>query len=184
MLFRSRVFEFLLGADLVLGYALTGIQILGIALIVVPIGILFYFDFSKSKGMLLVLLVAVLAAVDISLYKYDISHFNSVESEQAIISLIVALYFFITATLIRKENPLAFLREKIYMAQAGSSGIAYFVNSFAYLYAPASVITTAFRGFSVLFSILTGAFYFKEKKFILRVFLFVIIVAGLLLLII
>ena len=180
---RLATIPLLLGADLMLGYALTGMQILGIILIVAPIGAFFYFDVSKSKEMFLVLLVAVLAAVDISLYKYDISHFNSVESEQAIISLIVALYFFLIATLIRKENPLAFLREKIYVVQAGSSGIASVVNSFAYLYAPASVITTAFRGFSVLFSILTGTFYFKEKRLILRIFLFAVIVAGLLLLI-
>src|SRR3989344_570445 len=153
------------------------------ALFITPIGILFYFDLSKSRGMLLVLLVAILAAIDTGLYKYDISHFNSVESEQAIISLIISLYFFLTATLIRGENPLAFLRQKIYMAQASSSGIAYVVGSFAYLYASASVITAARRGFSVLFSILTGTFYFKERGFFVRTLLFIIILIGLMLLI-
>ncbi|MDO8482074.1 MAG: hypothetical protein Q7S75_03250 [bacterium] len=173
----------LLGADFVLGYPLANIQILGIILIIIPIGILFYSNFSKGKGMFLVLLVAVLAAIDISLYKYDISHFNSVESEQAIISLIIALYFFLTATIIRGENPLSFLREKIYIVQSGSSGIAYLVGSFAYLYAPASIITAAFRGFSVLFSILTGTFYFKERGFLMRAILFLTISIGLVLLI-
>ncbi|OGG71128.1 hypothetical protein A3F27_02180 [Candidatus Kaiserbacteria bacterium RIFCSPHIGHO2_12_FULL_53_13] len=180
---RLATIPLLLVADLVLGYPLASTQILGIILIIIPIGILFYFDLSKSRGMLLVLLVAILAAIDTGLYKYDISHFNSVESEQAIISLIISLYFFLTATLIRGENPLAFLRQKIYMAQASSSGIAYVVGSFAYLYASASVITAARRGFSVLFSILTGTFYFKERGFFVRTLLFIIILIGLMLLI-
>ena len=180
---RLATIPLLLVADVMLGYSLAAKQILGIILIVIPIGILFYSNLSKKKGMFLVLSVAILAAIDISLYKYDITHFNSVESEQAITSLIIALYFFLTATLIRGENPLSFLREKIYMVQTGSSGIAYVVNSFAYLYAPASVITTAFRGFSVLFSILAGTFYFKERGFLVRATLFCVILAGLILLI-
>lgn len=180
---RLATIPLLLGTDLVLGYSLSNLQILGIVLIVIPIGILFYSELSKSKGMFLVLAVAVLAAIDLSLYKYDISHFNSVESEQAIIALIISLYFFLTATLIRGENPLVFLREKIYVAQASSSGIAYVVNSFAYLYAPASVINTAFRGFAVLFAILTGTFYFEERGFLMRALLFLVMVIGLVLLI-
>src|SRR3989344_4831925 len=179
---RLATIPLLLTIDLVLGYRLSYFQILGIVLIVVPIGVLFYSDFSKKKGMLLVLIVALLAAIDLSLYKYNISHFNSVESEQAITSLITSLYFFLTAVLIRGENPLAFLRKKIYMVQAGSSGIAYVVNSFAYLYAPASVVTTAFRGFSVLFSVLAGTFYFREGHFLLRAGLFFVVIVGLFLL--
>ena len=180
---RLATLPILLVTDILLGYSISSIQAFGIILIIIPIGILFYSDLSKMKGMLLALLVAVLAAISISLFKYDISHFNSVESEQAITSLFISLYFFLTATLIRGENPLAFLREKIYMVQTGSSGIAYIVNSFAYLYAPASVITTAFRGFSVLFSIIAGTFYFNERGFFLRGLLFVVILTGLLLLI-
>lgn len=180
---RLATIPLLLGADLMLGYTLTNTQIFGIVLILVPIGALFYLNFSKSSGMFLVLIVAILAAISTGLYKYDISHFNSVESEQAITSLILSLYFFLMAALVRKENPLAFLREKIYILQASSSGIAYVVNSFAYLYAPASVIMTAFRGFSVLFSILTGTFYFKERGVMFRALLFLVIVIGLILLI-
>lgn len=180
---RLATIPLLLAADLALGYSLSNLQILGIILIVIPIGILFYSELSKSREMLLVLAVAVLAAVDLSLYKYDISHFNSVESEQAIMALIASLYFFLTAVFIRKENPLSFLREKIYMAQAGASGIAYVAGSFAYLFAPASVINSAFRGFSVLFSVLSGTYYFRERGFLLRASLSLVIFIGLLLLV-
>ncbi len=180
---RLATVPLVLAADLVLGYSLATSQIFGIILIMIPVGALFYLDFSKSRKTILVLLVAILAALDLSLYKYDISHFNSVESEQAIISLIISLYFFLTAALIRGENPLSFLREKIYMVQAGSSGVAYVVNSFAYLYAPASVIMAAFRGFSVLFSVLSGTLYFKERGFFVRASLFIVILIGLVLLV-
>ena len=180
---RLSTIPLLLGADLFLGYSLSNLQILGIILVVIPIGVLFYSDLTKGRGMLLVLAVAALAAIDLSLYKYDISHFNSVASEQAIMSLIISLYFFLSSTLIRGENPLSFLRQKIYMVQSGSSGVAYVVSSFAYLYAPASIIVTAFRGFSVLFSILSGTFYFNERGFLMRVMLFLLILVGLLLLI-
>lgn len=173
----------LLGIDLALGYTLRPWQMLGITLVVLPIFVLFFRDKFKTKGFWLVLCVAVLAAVDISLYKYDISHYNSPESETAITALIVSLYFFLTATLIRRENPLQFLKQPIYLAQAASSGFANLFGSFAYLFAPASVITTAFRGFSVLFSILTGKFYFREKGFMTRIMLLIMIVVGLLLLV-
>lgn len=169
--------------DLVLGYSLSLYQIGGMFLILLPIGILFGIEKFKTKGFWLVLSVAVLAAIDLSLYKYDISNFNSVAGEQGVISLILSVYFFLASILLRRENPLIFLKQPIYLAQAGASGAAYVVNSFAYLFAPASVIVAAFRGFSVLFSILTGTFYFKEKRFAFRVTLFGIIVAGLLLLI-
>lgn len=180
---RLATIPLLLGADLFLGYPLKSAQMVGMTLIVGSIATLFYFEFSKSKGMLLTLIVSALAAVDLSLYKYDITHFNSVETEQAITSLVLSLYFFLTAVLVGRENPIAFLREKIYMTQALSSSIAYVVNSFAYLYAPASVITTAFRAFSVLFAVLSGTFYFRETGLFLRALLFVVIALGLALLV-
>ncbi|MBI4065721.1 hypothetical protein HY412_00815 [Candidatus Kaiserbacteria bacterium] len=179
---RLATIPLLLLTDLALGYSLSVFQILGMCLIVAPIIVLFS-QGKNDKGLWLALTVAALAAVDISLYKYDISHFNSVEAEQAIISLILSLYFFITAAIVRRENPILFLKRPVYLIQTGSSGLAYVVGSFSYLFAPASIITAAFRGFSVLFSILTGQFYFKEKNFLVRFGLFILIVDGLLLLI-
>ena len=54
--------------------------------------------------------------------------------------------------------------------------------SLASTMAPASVITAALRAFAVLFSILSGKFYFKEKKFYLKLFLFLCVAIGLVLL--
>lgn len=178
---RLATIPVLLLVDFALGYALSTYQILGMCLIVAPVLILFSKE-KSTKGLWLALIVALLAAVDISLYKYDISHFNSVEAEQTIVALVLSLYFFITAVVIRRENPILFLRHPQYIIQAGSSGLASLVGGFAYLFAPASIITAAFRGFSVLFSIISGRFYFKEKSFLMRISLFIMIVLGLFLL--
>jgi drug/metabolite transporter (DMT)-like permease len=50
------------------------------------------------------------------------------------------------------------------------------------VYAPASVITAAMRASAVLFSIISGKFYFREKRFTLKAVLFLIIVLGIVLL--
>ena len=133
--------------------------------------------------MLLALAANILAAIDLSLYKYDISHFNSVAGEQGTMAVVIALYFLIMAIMMHRENPFYALRRPILFGQTVSSGAAYVINSFAYTFGPASIIATAFRGFSVLFSILSGNFYFKEKGFIIRTILFCVIVAGLICLI-
>src|SRR3989344_1396593 len=57
---RLATIPLLLGADLALGYSLSNLQIIGIIFIVIPVGLLFYAEFSKSKGIFLVLAVAVL----------------------------------------------------------------------------------------------------------------------------
>ena len=179
---RLATIPLLLLIDFSLGYILAPFQIAGMFLIVAPIFVLFFLESSNRKGVVLALFVAVLAAIDISLYKYDITHFNSVESEQAVIALILALYFYAVAVFIRKENPLVYLRQPIYILQMSSSGLAYMIGSFAYLFGPASIITTALRGLSVLFAVVSGRMYFKEKRFFVRTSFFLLIVAGLYLL--
>jgi len=88
------------------------------------------------------------------------------------------------ALALRKENPFALLKKPIYVVQAGASGLSAISGSFSYLFGPASVIATAFRGFSLLFAILSGRIYFNEHHFLLRITLFVVICTGLVLLII
>ncbi len=172
----------LLIVDILLGYTVTPIQIFGVALISVTILLLLAYENFQTKGLMLILVTAVNAVATISLYKYDITHFNSVESEQMIVQLILLLYFFVLAVRIGRENPLSFLTKRPFLIQAMASGPVSSVGSFAYMFAPASVITAALRAFAVLFSILSGRFYFKEGKFILKIFVFLGILTGLILL--
>jgi len=172
----------LLLVDIALGYAITTNQMIGIGIIVLTIFILLFHERFHTKGFLLILFTAVNAVATISLYKYDISHFNSVESEQVIIQLVLLLYFFILAVTRGYENPLTFLRRPAFLVQAIASSFAPTIGSFAYLFAPASVITAALRAFIVLFSILSGNFYFKENGFFFKSFIFLGILLGVILL--
>ena len=179
---RTLTIPLLLMVDLTLGYAITTGQMFGIAVIVTTVFILFSFEKYRTKGFWLLLGSAVNAVLTISLYKYDITHFNSVESEQTIVSLIIMLYFFVFAVSRAKENPFSYLLNPLFAIQSISSGLAVVIGAFAILFAPASVITAAFRALAVLFSIISGKYYFHEKKFVLKCILFVLIAVGIVLL--
>ena len=181
-LMRMLTIPLLFVADVSLGYSISGGQMLGMALILVAIFLLLSSESYKTKGFWLLIITAVNAAATISLYKYDISHFNSVEAEQSIVSIVLMLYFFTLASLKTRENPLNFLWKPRFAAQAIASGSSSFVGSFAILFAPASVITAALRASAVLFAILSGRFYFREKGFFVKVVLFVVVGTGLVLL--
>ena len=169
----------LLTVDISLGYHVTSFQMLGIVLISGTVMFLSYAERFKTKGLWLILASAVNAVITISLYKYDITHFNSVEAEQGIVSLVLLLYFFMLAVYVRRENPLRFLLKPAFVVQTAASGLSYAAASFAILFAPASIITGALRAFAVLFSIISGRFYFREKGFLLKVTSFCVIALGL-----
>ncbi|MDP3645951.1 MAG: hypothetical protein Q8R25_02590 [bacterium] len=179
---RSVTIPLILIVDLILGYTVTIPQMFGIFVIFSGIFFLFYAEHFHIKAKWLLLGTAVNAVATISLYKYDVTHFNSVESEQVIVSLVVMLYLFVMAIRSAKENPLSFLRNPFFATQSIASGLAIVVGSYAILFAPASVITAALRATAVLFSIISGRFYFKERKFALKSLLFVFIVVGIVLL--
>ncbi len=172
----------LLTTDIFLDYKITPLQITGIGIIILSLIILFINHGIKKKGMWLVLFTAVNSAAAISLYKYDITHFNSVEAEQSIIILILMVYLFIMAVFVAKENPILFLKKPFFILQSIAGGLSPAFLSFAYLFAPASVITTGKRSFSILWSMLSGNMYFHEKNFLIKFSSFTLIVVGLILL--
>lgn len=179
---KTLTIPLLLIADILLGYTVTSQQILGMGLISITIFILLSYERFQTKGLSLVLFTAVNAVATISLYKYDITNFNSVESEQIIVQLVLLLYFFILASVVGRENPFVFLKQRSFLIQAIASGPVSSLTSFAYLFAPASIITAALRVFAVLFSILSGRLYFKEKGFVIKLLVFLGIITGLFLL--
>ena len=180
--FRTLTIPILLGLDILLGYSIGTLQIFGMALIFVPIGILVYSERHVVKGAGYLLIGAVNAALTISLYKYDITHFNSVEAEQSLVGLVLLAYFFLMARARYGENPLTFLRKKAFAGQTIASGLSSVAASFAYAFAPASIILAAMRSSAILLSILTGRFYFKEKRFLMKSALCALIILGLVLL--
>jgi len=174
----------LLGVDVFLGYTIGIYQMLGISAIVLAFIFLFINHGLRKEGAGLVMFTAVNAVATISLFKYNITHFNSVETEQLIVSLIVLLYCYLMARHVAHEKPLYFFKKPAFFLQSFAMGIASVMLSFAMLFAPASVITTVKRSSTVLWSILSGNFYFHEKKFTIKLIAFVLIVAGLVLLVV
>lgn len=173
----------LLLVDLFLGYPISIYQMAGIVLISLTLLISFLNHGVDKKGLGFVLAVAILAVPTVSLYKYNISHFNSVEAEQFLIHLMLLFYFFVMAMKLKKENPAKFLAKPLFLGQSFSSGLGSVLGSFAYSFAPASIIIAGERSASILFSLVSGKIYFHEKHIVFKLIIFALVAGGIILLI-
>jgi len=172
----------LLSIDLFLGYRISSSQFAGIFLIALTLAFVFMSRGVSKVGIKLILFTAMNAAITLSLFKYDITHFNSVVAEQSIMYFVLLLYFFLSAYFRTGENPLLFLKKPRFFLQSSSNGAGSILQSFAYSFAPASVIIAAERSTAVLWSTLSGNLYFGEKNFWLKAGLMSMIIAGIILL--
>ncbi len=180
---RTGTIPLLIAADIMLGYPLAGHQIAGMALIALALALIFAGRAVAKDGMLFIILSTIGAAATTTLYKYDIAHFNSVEAEQFVLVGMLVVYFFLYALIIRKENLLRLLGRRTYFIQSFSSGFGGVLESFAFLFAPASIITAARRAASVLWGVLSGNVYFHEKHIFLKIAFFTLLAAGTILLV-
>jgi hypothetical protein len=169
----------LLVTDIILAYSVNLHQIAGMSLIIASLILLFINHGIKREGAWLVVLTAVNAVATTTLFKYDITHFNSVAAEQVLISLVLLVFFFIMALTRAKENPLRLLARPVFFTQSLLMGMGGVLISFAFLFSTASVIMTAKRAFTILFSILSGHVYFREKKLWIKVVCLILIATGL-----
>lgn len=175
---RVLTLPLLLLVDAALGYALTVHQVVGVSLIVFAFIFLFINHGTRKQGSVFVIFSAVNAVATISLYKYDITHYNSVAAEQILIFIILSVYFLLMAVFVSKENPFLALKNRKLLLQPLLHGAGGTILSFAYALAPASVITSAKRSVEVLWSVLSGNLLFKEKHFAVKVAAFTLIAAG------
>ena len=171
----------LLIVDIILGYDLRIFYIWGTSLIVISLLVLLINHGINKKGIGFVIFSTVNAVVTISLYKYNITHFNSVSAQQIITLVPLLIFLFIMAKWKLRENPLRYVFRKDLLIQSLSRGVGGLLVSVAYLYAPASVITSGRRGVAVLFSIISGNKIFHEKHLVIKLISFVGVVAGLIL---
>lgn len=167
----------LLLVDIGLHYSISIHQLIGIALILVTLIWLLKNGKLNKQGSLLVLLTAINATITLSLYKYDISHFNSVAAEQILIALIIMLYMLIR----NPEKPWRYLIKPLTGTQALLAGLGGAIEGYAYSFAPASIILTAKRALSVFWSIIFGNRIFKEKQLGFKIIGLLIIVLALVL---
>ena len=178
-LLRIGTIPLLLATDVFLGYGVSPSAMLGIGVIVAVLLFLFLSRAIRKEGVGFVIFTAIAAAATLSLFKWDITHFNSVPAEQGLIMGILLLYFFLMDVAVAKENPLQFLSRPLSLLQSLSAGLGAVLFSFAYLFGAASVITAAVRALSVLWAILSGNIYFKEKNLAVKFAAFLFLVLGL-----
>lgn len=181
---RVATVPLLLIVDFLLGYKISGWQTIGIGVIIFSLFLVFSYQGVKKQGAWLSLATAVLAVATISLYKYDITHYNSVATEQAIIQLILLVSLTGLAFFKAKENPFGFFKQKIYFFQTLINAVPSFLNSYAYIFAPASVILSAYRSSAVFWSVVFGKVYFKEEHLLIRAVCLILLLGGIILLVI
>lgn len=168
----------LLAVDIILGYPVGGLQMLGILMVFGAIMVLIHHGLNR-KGGGYVIASALCAVGTISLYKYDITHYNSVAAEQILTYIVLLTFFTILAWNHSKEKTWPYLRWPWAEAQSISEGAANVLASFAFNFAPASVVVSAQRGLSVLWAIIFGNVYFHERHVVYKLSCFVLVAVGL-----
>lgn len=179
---RTLTIPLLLAVDIWLGYELGSRPVWGVVIIMAALLIIFGSQRIGKAGLGYVLFSAVNAAITISLYKYNITHFNSVVAEQLVIHVVVLGYFMARGCLLSGQSLRALFRGWVPWAQSVLPGLAGLAVSFAYQFAPASLVLTAYRSGAVLWSTLTGTFYFRERHLLPKLALALWLMAGLTLL--
>lgn len=179
---RTSTIVFVLLIDLALGTFLDFWETIGVMVVVIALLVIFLNHGINKKGLGWVAVSSVVAAVTISLYKYDITNFNSVVAEQFLTGAIMAVYAFLMAHFVKKENPILFLRRPIFLVESFSAGLETAIASFAYLFVPASVATAMSRATSIMWALVFGRHYFKEKHVLLKAGVFAVLLVGIIML--
>lgn len=179
---RTITIPLLLLVDIVLGYKIGFLSVIGVLVIMTSLLLLFLNKGIKKKGIGLVIFSAVNAVITISLFKYNITHFNSIAAEQLMSHLILLIFFSFLAMVKTKKNPFVFLKKPIFSLQSAAMGLGGVIVSFGYNYGAASIMTAASRSSSIFWALLSGKVYFKEKNIVLKLTIFLLLVIGLVLL--
>lgn len=172
----------LLIVDVAFGLTPTMFATIGIVVIIATLIILLRNHGIERAGSGLVLFSAVNAVATLSLYQYDVRHFNSVVAEQLLMYAVLITYFGIAAIVVMRERPFHLLMCRVTLGQSLVQGVGGVIESFAVLFAPISIVLAAKRSSSVLWSVLAGRLTFHEDHFIVKVAAAVFLVIGLVLL--
>ncbi len=177
-MFRTVSIPLLLLVDLALGYMLSPLQSIGMFIVTVAF-IVFVEDRRSSKdGWVLVLASAVLSVCTIAMYKYNITNFNTVEAENFYFFGILGSLFLLYVSFIKQKNIFRLLQRPAIVAQAMCSETGTMFSSFAYMFAPASVILAIARSSGVFWSLVSGSLYFHEQHVGRRALFAFVLISG------
>lgn len=153
-----------LAIDILVGYSIKPLQMLGILLVFGCLIFLFSKKTLTRAGSGYVIAMALLIPVPLSLFKYDITHFNSVAAEQIIMSLFLMTYFTAAAWMHKKERTWSYLSKPTMEKQSIVSGFGAVLNNYAYTFVPTSIALTFSRTSEILWAIIFGNTIFHEHK--------------------
>lgn len=165
---RTMTIPLILIVDLMLGYVIQPVQIVGMLVIAAALLLLFMNHGIKKAGVWFVVANAVNAVVTTSLYKYNVTHFNSPEFEGLVSAVWYCGMFYILSHVYEKRHPFHLFTNRTLMAQSLSSGFAQFIEGYAYVFAPASVVMATKRSLNIVWSMLFGNKVFHEKHMIVK----------------
>jgi hypothetical protein len=171
----------ILVSDLALGYRLSIVQVTGV--LIMFGGLLFAFrHHANRRGLFVVILVPLLIAASTTLYKWDITHLNSVAGEQIIVYFFVLAFFYFQAARL-SGSPSRLLVHRRSGLQSVSNGLGLAIDSFAFSLGPASVVMAVKRTLALMWSVAFGRHYFKETHLRTKLYAGVFVVAGLVMLV-
>jgi hypothetical protein len=174
----------LLAVDIVLGNGVTTRQILGTLIIFGAMALLLETHSMNKKGSQYVLVGALLAVITLSLFKYDITHYNSVAAEQIIVDLVLLSFFLTMSWRKSQENAIRYLARPLQETQSIAQGFGNVLSAFSIKYGSASLMLTANRSFALIWAIAFGNIYFHEKHIVLKIFAYFLVVVGLIVMLI
>ncbi|MCR4278629.1 MAG: hypothetical protein NUV81_01855 [bacterium] len=172
----------LLLVDILLGYSISGFQVIG--MLCISLGVLFLFinHGIHKKGIGWVIAGTLNGVITISLYKYNISHGNSWQIEQFFVHVALVAFCLFMLYRLGMRKPFRLFLKPYAIIQSATIGIASVLISFAYLLAPASVIVAAKRSSTVIFSVVSGSAVFHEKKVGVKIIATFAFIVGIILL--
>jgi hypothetical protein len=161
---RLITIPFMLVVDVALGYKISTLQFAGIGLMFIALVAAFHRTKTSSRGAGLAALSGFVGVGTVSLYKYDITHYNSVAAEQIVVLSCAVVITYVVAALHARRSPWRLLYHPTTGTQALANGIAVALESFAYSLAPASLVMTYKRSFALLWSFVFGSVRFHEHS--------------------
>lgn len=178
---RVGTIPLLLLVDVVMGYTLHPSQVVGIAIITFSLFLLYTNHGFEKRGAIYAVIGTVLSVATTSLAKYDFSHGNSLEAEQALIYLVLASFFCVFSVRCR-ENPVRLLLKPVVMLQAAAIAVGSVLLTYGFNLMTPSIHMAAKRSTAAMASIGSGYLAFHEKHIKVKIISSVLCVLGILLL--
>lgn len=167
---------FLLTVDLILWYNISSWEIAWILLITFTLIIVSSNRTISLNGVGYVLLSVIFSVVNISIVKYWIENYNSLESQMLIIQVLVSIIMFFVVLFQKGLNWIAVCFNPKYFVVGVFNSLNVLFNNIALLFGPASVVTALRKVWEVIWWVVFWKVIFDEKKFLRKIWTALILI--------